>query len=237
MYRPDYDLQRRRRGSRTVTVLFLGLLIAVLFGALSGLLPIGKIADIRERSPNVAHAPPEAAASAQVSNSAAVELSAAAPVPTIAAQSRNGTISAPEFVLPDLFEESLNRSLVGYRGRPVILNFWASWCVPCKDEMPALQRAFEKYRAEGLVVLGVNQTFIDDLDAARDFVDELALTFPSVRDDTGNTSQHLYQVMGLPTSVLITANGEIAHRQIGQMTDEQIDTFSRQLIAGEAITP
>lgn len=220
-----------------VPALFLGLLVGVILGALSGLLPIGKIADLWERSPTLARVSPEANASARESNSGAVESGAATPVPTIAALSRNGPISAPEFVLPDLFEESLNRSLDGYRGRPVILNFWASWCVPCKAEMPALQRAFEKYRDDGLVVLGVNQTFIDDLDAARDFVNELALTFPNVRDDTGNTSQRLYQVMGLPTSVLITPDGEIAHRQIGQMTEAQINTFSRQLAAGEAITP
>jgi thiol-disulfide isomerase/thioredoxin len=137
----------------------------------------------------------------------------------------------------ELFDETKTISLSEYAGQPVILNFWASWCVPCKAEMPALQRAYEEHRDEGLVVLGVNQTFIDDLDAARDFVNELALTFPNVRDDTENTSEGLYQVMGLPTSVLITQDGEIAHKQIGQMTDMQIDTFSRQLAAGEAITP
>jgi peroxiredoxin len=103
--------------------------------------------------------------------------------------------------------------------------------------MPALQRAYEKYRAEGLIVLGVNQTFVDDLDAARNFVDELALTFPNARDDTGITSERLYQVIGLPTSVLISPAGEIVHVQIGQMTDEQIETFSQQLVAGGAITP
>jgi hypothetical protein len=87
------------------------------------------------------------------------------------------------------------------------------------------------------VVLGVNQTFVDNLNAAREFVNDLALTFPNVRDDTGNTSERLYQVMGLPTSVFITPDGEIAHKQIGQMTDEQIETFSRQLVAGETIAP
>ena len=135
---------------------------------------------------------------------------------------------APDFVLPDLFDDSLEYGLASYAGRPVILNFWASWCVPCRTEMPALQRAYEEHRDEGLVVLGVNQTFVDNVDAARDFVDELALTFPNVRDDDGNTSEKLYQVMGLPTSVLITAEGEIAHTQIGQMTDEQIQTFIRE---------
>jgi thiol-disulfide isomerase/thioredoxin len=103
--------------------------------------------------------------------------------------------------------------------------------------MPALQRAYEKYRDEGLIILGVNQTFVDSLDAAREFVNELALTFPNVRDDSGNTSEKLYRVIGLPTSVFITQDGEIAHKQIGQMTDEQIESFSQQLLIGEAISP
>jgi thiol-disulfide isomerase/thioredoxin len=140
-------------------------------------------------------------------------------------------------VLPGLFEDSLEHTLTDYAGRPVILNFWASWCVPCRIEMPALQRVYEEHRDSGLVVLGLNQTYMDNPVAARDFVDELALTFPNVRDDTGNISEALYQVIGLPTSVFITADGEITQRQIGQMTDAQIENFSRQLTTGEAITP
>ena len=58
---------------------------------------------------------------------------------------------------------------------------------------------------------------------------------PNVRDDTGNISEALYQVRGLPTNVFITADGEIAHRQIGQMPGAQIENFSRQLVTGEAI--
>ncbi|MGB3717528.1 MAG: TlpA disulfide reductase family protein [Candidatus Promineifilaceae bacterium] len=217
--------------------IFLGLVFGVLFGELFGLLPGGLIKDWWSWAPVSAHATTEVPASTRVAAVVAVETASATPVPTIAALSRNNPTLAPEFVLPDLFDESLNRSLVNYRGRPVILNFWASWCVPCKEEMPALQRAYEKYLDEGLVVLGVNQTFVDDLDAAREFVNELALTFPNVRDDSGNTSEGLYRVIGLPTSVLITPAGEIAHKQIGQMTDEQIETFSWQLVDGEMIAP
>jgi thiol-disulfide isomerase/thioredoxin len=159
------------------------------------------------------------------------------PVLADVAQAQSSLTIAPGFVLPDLLNASLEYSLNDYIGRPVILNFWASWCVPCRFEMPALQRAYEDHRDSGLVVLGVNQTFMDNPVAARDFVDELALTFPNARDDTGTTSEALYQVMGLPISVFITADGEIAHRQIGQMTDAQIENFSRQLTTGEAITP
>jgi thiol-disulfide isomerase/thioredoxin len=136
-----------------------------------------------------------------------------------------------------LFNDSLSRRLADYIGQPVVLNFWASWCVPCKEEMPGLQRAYDKYGDEGLVVLGVHQTFVDDLDAARDFVNKLALTFPNVRDETGDVSEGLYQVIGLPTSVFITSEGDIAHKQIGQMTERQIEDFSALLVTGEQITP
>jgi thiol-disulfide isomerase/thioredoxin len=149
--------------------------------------------------------------------------------------SRASPAKAPDFVLPDLFDESVKHRLSSYLGRPVIVNFWATWCSPCRAEMPALQRAFEEQRETGLVVLGVNQTFVDNPDAAREFVTELDLTFPNALDDNGNTSEKLYQVLGLPTSIFITAEGEIAHVQIGQMTDIQIATNSRRLIAGETI--
>ena len=237
MYWPDYNPGKKRRGSRIGTTIFLGLVVGALFGMLSGILPGSQLLAWWGWSPGDEHATEEALASVQTSAQAVEEPDSPTPIPPAAVQSLNGVRHAPDFALPDLSDDSLNRSLSGFGGRPVILNFWASWCVPCKEEMPGLQDAYEEHRNEGLVVLGLNQTFADDLDAARAFVDELGLTFPNVRDDTGNTSEGLYQVMGLPTSVFITAEGEIAHKQIGQMSDQQIDTFSRQLVTGEAITP
>ena len=237
MYRPDYDFKRKRRKTLIVPTIFLGLLIGVVFGVLSGLLPGGRFIGWWRWELVSAHSPTGEAGGPQVSTEAGVEVASAAPLPTVAMLSRNKSRLAPKFVLPDLFDESLSHSLVNYSGRPVILNFWASWCVPCKEEMPALQRAYEKYRDAGLIVLGVNQTFVDGLEAAREFVNDLALTFTNVRDDTGNTSEGLYQVIGLPTSVFVTPDGEIAYKKIGQMTDEQIETFSQQLVGGEAITP
>jgi peroxiredoxin len=103
--------------------------------------------------------------------------------------------------------------------------------------MPALQHAYEQYAEEGLVVLGVNQLFADNLKAAQDFVTELALTFPNVIDETGNVSQQGYNVIGLPTSAFINAAGEIVHVQVGQLKEEQIDLYIQQLIGKEAVIP
>lgn len=144
---------------------------------------------------------------------------------------------APDFTLPDLFEEETTYTLSSYRGRPLILNFWASWCVPCRREMPALQSAADRYGEEGLLVLGIDQTYTDSLGDARLFVRELGLTFPSARDDDGQVSTRLYGVMGLPTSVFITPAGDVAHIQIGEMSEEQVETFTQRLLAGEPLQP
>lgn len=171
---------------------------------------------------------------------AGVDILASSTLPapaTIAPTATSSDKTAPDFTLPALTDESITYRLSDYAGRPVILNFWASWCAPCRIEMPTLQSTYEQYRDEGLVVLGINQTHLDDLKLAQEFVTELGLTFPNVRDSGGDVSNALYRVVGLPTSIFIDAEGEIAHTHIGPLSDSQIDTFSRQLLAGEAIDP
>jgi thiol-disulfide isomerase/thioredoxin len=230
MYWPDYRLGRKRKRSLLAPALLFGLLFGLLLGgALNDWWSLPFAAENMQAEPALE----DEAITTVVVVSQAVGTS----IQTGESQTEGPVKMARDFTLMELFDGTNSLSLSDYAGQPVILNFWASWCVPCKAEMPALERAYESHGDEGLVVLGVNQTFIDDLDAARDYVNELALTFPSVRDDTGNISEGLYQVMGLPTSVLITPDGEIAHEQIGQMTDVQIDAFSRQLVAGQTITP
>nr|BAG82764.1 cytochrome C biogenesis protein [uncultured bacterium] len=82
---------------------------------------------------------------------------------------------APDFTLPDLFDVETTYTLSTYQGQPVILNFWASWCVPCRREMPALQQTAARYKADGLVLLGMNQTYLDTLSEARAFVEDRLL--------------------------------------------------------------
>ena len=213
MYWPDYSPHKRRKRLIWIPILAAGLVLGLIFGG-----SMNELWGFLTPSDNLQPEP-------VVSMTAKVS------------QSQSSRPEAPEFVLPDLFNDSLEYSLSNYDGRPVILNFWASWCVPCRFEMPALQRAYEDHGDSGLVVLGINQTYMDNPAAARDFVDELALTFPNARDDIGVISETLYQVIGLPTSIFITVDGEIAFRKIGQMTDAQIENYSRQLVTGSAITP
>jgi peroxiredoxin len=113
---------------------------------------------------------------------------------------------APEFTLPDL--DGAPVSLDDYRGSPVLLNFFATWCAPCRLEMPHLQAAYEEHAAEGLVVLAIDLQESPEL--VRGYMDELGLTFPAVLDSDSVVSLSKYRVGTLPTSVLIDREGEVA---------------------------
>lgn len=228
MYWPDYSLRPKRRRAWRAPAFLLTLAAAILAaGFLNGWWQLPQ--------PN-GDPEPEANGVVIVETVAVFPLDPSQPAyepPPTPVPVKN----AADFALPDLFDETIIRRRSDYNGQPLILNFWASWCVPCREEMPALQRAYEVNQESGLIVLGINETYIDDLGAARDFVNELGLTFPNARDDSGEMSNQLYRVIGLPTSVFITSEGDVAHVQIGQMSQAQIETFSRQLVAGEPITP
>lgn len=130
-----------------------------------------------------------------------------------------GGIPAPQagFISPDFTLTTLDGETVtlsGLRGRVVLLNIWASWCPPCRAEMPAMQRVWEEYQARGLVVLAVNSTIQDTPADAQTFVSENGLTFP-VLLDTGGEVTRLYRVSSLPTSFFIGADGTIREVVIG----------------------
>jgi peroxiredoxin len=128
---------------------------------------------------------------------------------------RVGT-SAPDFTLLNLDGESV--SLSDFRGRPVLINFWASWCGPCKVEMPAIQAVYEQHQEEGFVVLAV--AVDDSTENARRFIDEHGLTFQALMDDGSVASA--YRVFGLPASFFVGADGKIAAVHTGALTEEEI---------------
>lgn len=131
---------------------------------------------------------------------------------------------APNFTLKVLDSEE-TISLSAFAGQPVLINFWASWCLPCRTEMPGLQQAYDANKANGLVLLGINLTSLDTVTAARAFVKELKLTFPILLDEKGEVSDGPYTVLGLPTSVFIDRAGVVRRIQIGAMTGSQIDEY------------
>jgi cytochrome c biogenesis protein CcmG, thiol:disulfide interchange protein DsbE len=121
---------------------------------------------------------------------------------------------APTFALPMLGGDEL--ALGDLRGQPVVLNFWASWCGPCRAEMPELQRLHERLGEAGVAVIGVNQG--EQPETAAAFMQALALDFPVALDQRTGVSQQ-YLVNSLPTTFFIDRNGVIRNTFIGPMTD------------------
>ena len=143
-----------------------------------------------------------------------------APAPQRGARGLPDGTMAPSLELPRINGDTA--VLAEYRGRPVIVNIWATWCPPCVREMPSLQRVYERYREEGLEVLAVA---VDDLPGERQpdgrieglvsrFVDEYGLTFPVAIDPTGRTEQR-FGTEFLPTTVLIGRDGRIRTTEVG----------------------
>lgn len=119
---------------------------------------------------------------------------------------------APDFTLHDAQGQAVRLS--DLRGRPVLVNLWASWCSPCKAEMPAMQKVYEAYRDQGFTILAVNTTFQDDRAGALDFAASRSLTFPILFDEDGSVSQ-LYQVRAMPTSFFVDREGIITRAVFG----------------------
>ncbi|HEY4717434.1 MAG TPA: redoxin domain-containing protein [Anaerolineales bacterium] len=126
---------------------------------------------------------------------------------------------APDFTLESFSGESV--TLADLRGRPILINLWASWCLPCRAEMPAIQRVYDRYRNQGFQVLAINMTLQDNRNNARAFVDEFSLTFPILLDVDGKVAA-LYRLRALPSSYFVDANGIIQDVVIGGPMDEAL---------------
>jgi peroxiredoxin len=137
---------------------------------------------------------------------------------------------APDFTLENLNGEAITLSSLA--GQPVLVNLWASWCGPCRAEMPAIQRAFEQFEPDGAVVLAVNLTAQDSREAAATFAAEHGLTFQILLDIDGEVAR-LYQNRALPSSYFIGPDGVIREIVIGgPMAEALIATRFEALLTG-----
>jgi peroxiredoxin len=118
---------------------------------------------------------------------------------------------AKAFTLP-LLNSADSLSLADYRGDVVYLTFWASWCEPCRQEMPYLAQLWQRHHAAGLQVIGINVD--EDLTAARQFAEDHDLPFPLVQDE-GRTVSTLYRVPGFPTHFIVDRGGKIRFSGLG----------------------
>ena len=133
--------------------------------------------------------------------------------------------AAPDFRLPTP-DGSEALQLSDYRGRYVLLNFWADWCAPCRGEAPDLQALAERTGDKGLVVLGVNQQ--EDIETVNRFIDDFSITYPIVLDRDGDVSVAYRVGSGLPISMLVDPEGVIVRVIIGALTEEDITSIEAE---------
>lgn len=137
-----------------------------------------------------------------------------------------GEIPAPRegFLAPDFSlqtPEGETVSLSQFRGQAVLVNLWATWCPPCRAEMPAIQKLYEEYKDQGFVVLAINMTYQDNPQAVVPFIQERNLTFPILIEDTGHVAEQ-YELRSLPSSFFISRDGIIQEVVIGGPMSEAL---------------
>ncbi len=129
---------------------------------------------------------------------------------------------APDFTLPDLNDREVRLS--DYRGKVVFLNFWATWCKPCREEMPSMEVLYRNFEKDGLVILAVS---IDRVTTKKDippFVKSLNLTFPILIDSWGQTDKR-YKLMGVPETYIIDQQGILREKIIGPRDWTRLDNL------------
>jgi peroxiredoxin len=140
--------------------------------------------------------------------------------------------TAPNFILKDL--EGNEIELVELRGKGVFLNFWATTCPPCRDEMPYMENSYQKYQDEGVEVLAVN--FDEQRLRIEKFITGIGLSFPILLDPGSQVSQ-LYGVRALPATFLIDENGLVIERRIGALTEEMVEDYLQQIVPSTKASP
>jgi peroxiredoxin len=165
-----------------------------------------------------------------VLSSVAAAGTATDPMQALGLRTPNEVVAAPEFSLPDLGGKKVQ--LKALRGKLVFLNFFATWCGPCREEMPGMERLYRVHEDKGFVVLAVNME--ESAKTVRPFVQQLKLSFPIVLDTEGAVTRD-YGVRALPVSFLVGRDGNIRWRAIGGRDWESADArkLFAQLVVGK----
>jgi cytochrome c biogenesis protein CcmG/thiol:disulfide interchange protein DsbE len=118
------------------------------------------------------------------------------------------------------------------RGTPVVLNFWASWCDPCAEEAPVLERGWQRWKRRGVLFLGLDMQ--DLREDARSFLSQLRVTYPSVREPGKKTSKR-YGATGIPETYFISPRGQVVGHCVGAASEEQLESGVRAALSGAPI--
>ena len=148
---------------------------------------------------------------------------------TTTATSRSGKElvgkKAPSFVAPKVGGQLV--SLENYKNKPLVLNFWASWCPPCRDETPGMERIWRKYEDQGVVILGINVQ--DGEKEAERYISEFGVTFSNALDLDGSITVD-YGVTGLPVTFFIDNDSVVKGRWVGSISEDRLDNWVSNLI-------
>jgi peroxiredoxin len=136
---------------------------------------------------------------------------------------------APDFTLQTLSGETMRLS--DLIGRPVVISYWATWCIPCQQEIPILQNLAKEYQAQGLTVLTVNAIDQDTVQDVQAMVGEKGMTIPVLLDQ-GNQFASTYGALFFPTTIFVDASGVIRYIRLGDSSEEDLRTKVENLLAG-----
>ena len=126
---------------------------------------------------------------------------------------------APELTLTDT--QGVIHSLADYQGHVVLVNLWATWCIPCKEEMPTLQAFYNKHKEEGFVIIAINDG--DSTAEVLQFVKDYQLTFPVWLDPTYTATEQAFKTLNLPSSFVIDRTGTVQLMWVGGINPEMLD--------------
>jgi cytochrome c biogenesis protein CcmG/thiol:disulfide interchange protein DsbE len=132
---------------------------------------------------------------------------------------------APPFTLTTFDGQEV--ALADLRGQVVVVNFWASWCLPCEDEAPALEGAWRRYRDQGLVLIGVD--YVDTEPEALAFIQRFGITYPN-GPDLGTRISQAYRVSGVPETYIVDKTGVLAHVEIGPLAEAKLQAVLEPLL-------
>lgn len=135
-------------------------------------------------------------------------------------------VKAPQLSLGDL--QGHQHALADYRGSVVVVNLWATWCPPCQAEMPNLETFYKNHRADGLVVVGINDG--DPSAQVSSFVARYGLTFPVWLDPTYQATDHAFKTGNLPTSFVLDRTGQIRLMWVGAISEENLEKHVTPLV-------
>jgi len=153
---------------------------------------------------------------------------------------KNAAVDRPDDTAPDFemqffngyeWENQPTASLSDYEGHPVVLNFWASWCVECKIEADILEETWQAYRDDGVVFLGV--AYIDVEPRSLEYLEEYNITYPNAPDLRSQISSK-YDITGVPETFFINQAGEVVHYQLGPVNETLLTGLIDQMLATPA---